>query len=474
MSVPALTKNLENRRMLAALLGIEDEEAASRLEVTVLVTAADDAGSVRIANHVLSILGRTVNASSDDADIVIAEVEVIIGPAAARSAGTSLVWLGPVADGIRVATDPFRQVPATVHQIFEVLAACYACGMALRFALGRGLPFAGASTILISPAELLGEDLRCIDQACDMGEAVLAGAGAVGNAFLFGLKFFQIVGRLHIVDPKKVHDGILNRCIWFSSDDNGIAKALAIAARAQRSFSALELVPHVATVNEAASALGSNGLERLVTTVDSRRARRSLQDEIPREVFDASTTGVAEVVLHFNEQPSDLACLACIYRQEEGELKHEEHVAEALGVEVTDVQEGFISETAAARLCLTFSDLKAEEVVGKAYDTLFKARCAEGVLRTAEDRQVLAPFCFVSVLAGAYLALEFVRRVNSGRIAHPFNYWRVSPWHAPVVGLRALRGIAPGCRYCGEPVMRQTALSIWGHAVPEDVAGVPR
>ena len=65
--------------------------------------------------------------------------------------------------------------------------------------------------------------------------------------------------------------------------------------------------------------------------MDSRRARRSLQMELPPSVFDASTTGVSEVVLHFNRQPSELACLSCIYPENERERAHEENVAEALG-----------------------------------------------------------------------------------------------------------------------------------------------
>jgi hypothetical protein len=125
-----------------------------------------------------------------------------------------------------------------------------------------------------------------------------------------------------------------------------------------------------------------------------------------------------------------------------------------------------VSADAALRLCLTFPDLTPEEVIGKAYDTLFKARCAEQKLKTAADRQVLAPFCFVSMLAGAYLALETVRRINTGRIAEPYNYWRLSPWHAPVLDLRNLRQSLAACEYCADAVMKEVANAVWGdHSV---------
>jgi hypothetical protein len=412
------------------------------------------------------MLDRTVTASSKVDAAPHAAVEVIVGAAAPRTAGAATVWVGSISAGIRIAKDPFDQVPMTEHPIFGLIAACYACGMALRLALGRGLPFAGGDPILVSPGELLGDDLRLIDLPCFLDEAVLAGAGAVGNGFLYGLQYFKVIGRLHVVDPKQVHDGVLNRCIWFTNQDLKEAKSVAIVARAQAAFQTLVLVPHKKTIKEFTLQVDAPVLERLITTVDSRRARRMLQTEIPREVFDASTTGITEVVLHFNEQPSELACLACIYRREVGELQHEAHVAEALGVTVDDVQEGFISRRVANLLCAGFPELRPEELEGKAYDTLFKVRCAEGKLLSAADRQVLAPFCFVSMLAGAYLALELVRRINVGQITMPFNYWRLSPWHTPVRALRALRPIAKDCECCSESVIRETAASLWCGSPP--------
>ena len=457
-----LTREQENRKMLAALLAIDEEEAMRRLDAAVLVTYANDEASERIAMQIVAMLNRTVNASSEAPTCEPAVVEVIVGSTQPRSITAVPIWVGSVPDGILISKHRFTPISGTEHAIFGLIAACYACGMALRFALTHRLPFAGSDAILVSPRQLLGDDLAFIDMPCDVREAILAGAGAVANGFLYGLQHFQIIGRLHVVDPKHVHDGILNRCIWYSDDDLTEPKAIAIVKRAQVAFPKLELMPHTKTIREFCKADSAPALTRLITTVDSRRARRALQNEMPRDVFDASTTGIAEVVLHFNEQPSNLACLSCIYRRESGEVTHEAHVAEALGVSVEHVKEGFISAAVAKLLSLTFPDLKLEELEGKAYDTLFKARCAEGKLRTAADRQVLAPFCFVSMLAGAYLALEFVRRINTGVVAEPFNYWRLSPWHAPVVALRALRPVSADCEFCRNDVLREISAKLWG------------
>jgi hypothetical protein len=61
------------------------------------------------------------------------------------------------------------------------------------------------------------------------------------------------------------------------------------------------------------------------------------------------------------------------------------------------------------KLDLTLSDRPCgENVGGLAYGTL----C--GKLMAPEGRQVLTPFAFAAVLAGAILALRFFRRVERG------------------------------------------------------------
>jgi hypothetical protein len=456
-----LTKEQENRRMLAMILGVDEAEAAERLAAVVLVTHADDEVSLRIAKQVNDMLTRTVNATRSGTAASEAVVEVLVGDAQPRAPKAAQVWVGSTREGILVSTDRFRMIDGTEHAIFGLIAACYACGMALRHALGSGLALAGHNRILVSPRDLLGNDLACLDMSCELGDAVLAGAGAVGNGLLYGLQHFNVSGTLYVVDPKDVHDGALNRCIWFTLDDLQRKKAEAIVERAQAAFPRLTLVPRPVTIKEFYRSQEAPPLTRLITTVDSRRARRGLQGEIPREVYDASTTAITEVVVHFNEQPSQYACLSCIYKQESGELAHEAHVAEVLGVSLEDVRKGFIDVHAASKIARLDVDLKPEELVGKAYDTLFKARCAQGKLRTAEDRQVLAPFCMVSMLAGAFLALEFVRRLNTGLIAEPFNYWRVSPWHSPVIALRSMRKRLADCEFCSEPTTREVIRGIW-------------
>jgi hypothetical protein len=196
--------------------------------------------------------------------------------------------------------------------------------------------------------------------------------------------------------------------------------------------------------------------------VDSRRARRRLQEELPLHVFDASTTGIAEAVLTFYTARSDHACMGCLYPLDHAEHAHEVHVASALGVSVEDVRTHYVSAHAASEIAARYPELPAKHLIGIAYDTLFKQLCSVGELKAGTTEQVLAPLAFVSALAGAYLALEFVLRVGRKDTTMPFNYWRISPWSSPVLELRDLRPRHPNCECCSREQIRTIIGDLWG------------
>jgi hypothetical protein len=260
-----------------------------------------------------------------------------------------------------------------------------------------------------------------------LDHAYLVGGGAIGNGVLWAI---------------------------------GKYKVDRLAARAQPFFPRLTLVPRRLRLQDLEEKDDGPWLKTLIVAVDSRRARRALQNEFPGEVFDASTTDIREIVLHHNVQPTDSACLSCIYESDEQELSREQHIADHLGVSIAAVRTERISEGAAEAIVLRFPQLVAAELVGTAYDTLFKRLCAESALQTPEGKRVVAPFAFVSVLAGTMLALELVRR-RVGGLSSDYNYWRLSPWHPPFARRRILRPRQPHCVSCANAVLRRINESIW-------------
>ncbi len=454
-----LTASKENAKMLAAILDIDESQATALLDVTVLITPAKDDVSSFMAAQLHNLLSRTVS------KVVLRDsykekpiVEVIIGNQSSRSESPK-IWVSLTEEQIMVSIVSLEsKVIPSLHPALILLGACYVAASVLKIVMGNSQD---QSDVIINYHELLGDDIDLFKNEVDLANSYLAGAGAIGNAFLYALQFFNVKGQLYIVDPKRISEGNLNRCMFFNRVDVGFFKAERLSIIAQPFFKKLKLTSYNTTLRNVPERSDGPWLKKLIVCVDSRRTRRSLQSEIPGEVFDASTTDIREIVLHFNKQPTTKACLSCIYYEEPDELAHEKHVAEVLGVTINDVQKGFITQEIAEKISTNYQALNPHEIVGKAFDSLFKQLCGEGTLRKAGDRQVLAPFSFISVLAGTYLAIEVIIRVQKPQHDKRFNYWRVSPWASPVPRLRSFRPRRTNCEFCGDDIKKRVAESLW-------------
>jgi hypothetical protein len=449
-----ITPLQENARMLAALLGVDEELAAERLSRAVFVTAPDSEPGLALAREVTALLDRTVDIAETAEQ---AQLELVIASAAPR---TSLPRLHADigADGLMVGDTPVHCRPGAPHALLIAIAACpLAAAVLHRLVDSTALP--SFNLPLDFRFEALGIPQGALEMGVTLDDAVLAGAGAVAHGFLRALRHIDVRGRLAIVDPKQIGSGNANRCLYLDPNDRG-AKAHILARRAAGDFAGLALDPFVGTFADYVRKAGTPPATAIVT-VDSRRVRRSIQKELPGRVLDASTTDVRAVVVHSHRQPTAHACLACIYRHIPDEHARERSIAVGLGIELIDVQQGLISADAAARIKRAHPQIYTQEIEGKAYDTLFKQLCAEQALITPEGKQVLAPFAFVSNLAGGLLVVELLRS-NMQRVET--NYWTVDPWGVPIARLRRLRPRVAECEFCSIPGVEAIVQDLWGGA----------
>lgn len=452
----------ENVRTLVELLGLPRREAECVLEACVAITVSPDATAQLLADFARLVLTRTFSRVCDsDKLITLPVVELVIGDARPVTSARR-VFLTSNASGVGAALDrePLVHAEHDGHRIFLFIAACHAAALVVRVVSARSR---GSDTMIVRPSELLGDDLAIIGRRTDIGQLRLAGAGAIGNAFAFALSLFDVAGEMHVVDDDVVTDANLNRCLLFGEGDVDKPKADRLALHLERGLPNVLVKPAVCRLQDHPDKRGNERwLHRLVTAVDSRRARRQLQEEWPREIYDASTTGIEEVVLNFHQAGSDGACLGCVYPQDRVEHAHEAHVARMLDVSIDEVKRERITDEAAKRIAAKHAGHDARDLVGLAYDTLFKELCGGGQLGTMSAVRVLAPLAFVPALAGAHLALELVRRVGSGRVEQPFGRWRVSPWSSPVPSGRSTWPRVGECVCCSEPIVRKEVRRIWG------------
>jgi hypothetical protein len=451
----------ENLRSLADMLGVGEAEASALLNTTVAITHSEnDAVATQVAMQIDQMLSRTIErVTVNNVGTVNASAEIVIGSAQPRH-NSARVWVFFEKGRIVVAKERRPSDSSDVHSIGTLIAACYACAATIQLLIGDRLRQPAPESYIVDLNELLGGDEALLFSEADFEEAYLVGAGAIGNGFVAGLVLLPIRGKLHVVDDDDASDGNLQRCVMFGPSDVGKKKAEQLVAAARRTSSLVDYEPRPLRLQNLPERKAGAWLKRLVVAVDSPRARRSLQNEFPGEVFDASTTGAAEIVFHYHRQPTEGACLACVYPTNRDEQARERHVAESLGVSVADVMEIKISPSAADKIVAKYPDLDRRNVVGQPYDTLFKGLCSSEKLFTEHGRDVLTPFAFVSTLAGALLALEFFRRIHHGHLGIP-NFWRVSPWNNPMPRNRRCLPRNASCDFCGEPTLRNLAAELW-------------
>lgn len=451
----------ENALALAAAAGVSTSRAAELLNISVLITHdPSNSQDAQLASETCALLRRTLQSVMAEDGGSAATIELVLGSANPRSEATK-VFAALEAEGLVIGTLPLPLTnrEARAASILILLSACYLSAAILHRALGKFLPYAMPEPFILRFSEL-GIERAAFDLPVNLGRSYQAGAGAIGNAILWAGRHVDLRGELVIADDDVVDSGNLNRQVWFSQADLGLPKAVQLVHHAQPSFSRLKLIPEVRRIQDLPQKTEGPWLSRLLVAVDSRRARRELQSEIPGEVFDASTTDIREVVSFYAREPSDLACLSCIYSPDQEEHSREHHIAEHLGVSVSEVRTERISRDAATRIVQRYTNLDVAGVEGVSYDTLFKRLCSENELRSSDGQRIVAPFAFVSCLAGTYLVLDLIRRLT-GAGNDDFNYWRLSAWHPPLARRRELRRKQSDCMFCGNVTLSDIASKLW-------------
>jgi hypothetical protein len=161
----------------------------------------------------------------------------------------------------------------------------------------------------------------------DVGDVVLVGVGAVGNAAAWSLARAGLSGRLHLIDAETLDLGNLQRYVLADRSDEGRPK-VDIAARQMRGT--LRAVRHPETWQEFAAHRGTHWPTVLVA-LDSAADRRAVQASLPRWIANAWT------------QPGDLGvsshrftgegpCLSCLYLPAAVQVSEDQIYAQALGI----------------------------------------------------------------------------------------------------------------------------------------------
>ena len=233
----------ENALALASALGLGVDEAAQSLSLHIAITVDPaDAVAEVFGRELRHLLRRTVGGVevNQTVGLSLANLEVVVGSVSPRS-DRRQIYVGLRKDRALFAVDPLSTNPCEIlPPILILLAACYAAGFALHHALDRQIPY-GADDRLEIPFDELGVTKTALAQPVELGHAYLAGAGAIGNGFLWAARHLDFRGTLEVVDDDRVSGGNLNRQIWFEREDIDASKAERLVSLAQPFFPSLSL-----------------------------------------------------------------------------------------------------------------------------------------------------------------------------------------------------------------------------------------
>jgi len=353
------------------------------------------------------------------------------------------------------------------NPVLALITACYAAARCAQLLLGDAVegeakwkPF---SVLDFADAKVQFD----WSKELPLGEVHLAGIGAIGSGFLYALTAHgQAKGRLILVDHDRVEMSNLGRYTFFDTGDDGKYKTVAAARRLQKFGLSLDAIPVEERFEDYFNkSYGGNAgfrVENLVSAPDRRSTRRRFQRFLPRRMWDAST-GPNQVVVHSNSFEKTSACTECIYPETPDEHARERHIAASLNVELERIVSGeAIGVEDAKKIVDRYPERTVEELVGRAFDSVFRNLCSGGELRLAGEI-VHAPFSFVSGLAGVLLYFEMVKSLRPEVFGafQKCNYFQLNPMRLPNPEFREERRSRRDC-ICQREEFRSTYNRVWG------------
>lgn len=330
---------------------------------------------------------------------------------------------------------------------------------------------------ILEPGETY--DDRNLDRA-NVGEIVLAGCGAIGNAAAWALSCLRSSGTISIVDDQNVDLGNLQRYVLAERSDENRPKT-ELAAR----YFANGLKARCFQGNLASFLSESDyRIETMLLALDSARDRRAGQASLPRWIANAWT------------QPGDLgvsthdflggACVRCLYIPD-GQAPNEDMIiAEAFGIPqmLTQVRlllhrnEGAprsLLEAIAAANSVPLERLLAFE--GRPLRTLYVegfcggAVIPVGVLGTPRP-DVHVPLAHQSAFAGVLLASAAIRHAL-GSLGEGSRITQLDVLKAtPAMRTRPIAKDPRGICICQDPAYRETFLKKYTPVSPRGHSGL--
>ena len=250
--------------------------------------------------------------------------EIVIGSPRVRQTASRTVFVGSNGWIAKLSTRVPQECGDTNNPYGAGLAACFAAADLFR-------------SVFLTDAELDGDFefafptiAECASSSGnlrgDVGNIILAGAGAIGNAAAWALSRTDVSGSLEVVDHESVDLGNLQRYVLAERNDENRPKADLLAGNF------IGTLPASAQNCSLADFLQKrrHKTDTLLLALDSARDRRAAQASLPRRIANAWTQpGDLGISVH---DFLDGACVNCLYLPDTAVKNEDQIIAESFGV----------------------------------------------------------------------------------------------------------------------------------------------
>ena len=289
----------------------------ARLYPTITFRAAQDTDIAEEASALASRINPRIELSGTPT------VEIVIGKTRIRRCAPQRIFVGASGWSGKISTRCSQACGDSNNPFGAGVAACLAAANLFRHVFLPEVGLNRDSKFLIPHSHTMSAD---VTSTGDIGNIVLAGVGAIGNAAAWALARTSLKGSVTIVDHESIDLGNLQRYVLAERVDEGEKKVKLAAGEFNR---ALKAETHECKLAEFLQKK-RHKVDRLLLALDSAHDRRAAQASLPRWIANAWT------------QPNDLgvsthdffggACVYCLYLPSGTGKNEDEIITESFGV----------------------------------------------------------------------------------------------------------------------------------------------
>ena len=240
----------------------------------------------------------------------------------------------------------------------------------------------------------------------------LVGCGAIGQAFIFGLKFAtKISGTIILIDPDNIDTSNFQRYVYTDTNDENKSKVQILAKLLSKNSPTLSPIPLQHTY-EFFKTIGLS-FKEVVTAVDNIETRINVQAGLPKIVWNTWTDtsnytlryGVSHHIMNGSYQ-----CLACAYYPNKENLTQSKLDSMMIGISESRIQQNDIVTKKDIEQIEKHTNTKRNDLlpnIGKPMSDLLYGLC--GVYtRRINNHHEPTPAPHVPLLSGIFLATQII------------------------------------------------------------------